>query len=109
MSESKEVFRGVTGQDLAALGLVLAVCSPWIAVVALGKWEDVAAWCTDHGVLVDSDEDPMLALPRSDGAGLDTPRVLLAIAVVVIVLMAIWYARMRWRMYRRARYEWRRG
>lgn len=116
MSSSKEVFRGVTGADLAALGLVVAVCSPWLAVIALGRWEDVTAWCAEHDVLVAADQDPPVKLPGTDGLGLDTPRLLILVVAVLAVLAAIWYLRYRWRIYRmaryerrRARYEWRRG
>lgn len=109
MSESKEVFRGVTGHDLAALGLVVAVCSPWIAVAALGRWEDITAWCADHHLLVGADEDPTVTLPKAEGAGLDLPRLVIAVVVVLALLIAFGYLRHRWRMYRRARYEWRRG
>ncbi|MGH3357670.1 MAG: hypothetical protein ACRDO7_02625 [Nocardioidaceae bacterium] len=107
MSESKEVFRGVTGHDLAALGLVLAVCSPWIAVVALGRWQDVVEWGSDHGLLVTAGEDPLVTFPWADGAGLDTGRLVIALAAVIALLAVILYLRFRWRAYRRARYEWR--
>lgn len=109
MSQSKDVVPGVTGADLAALGLVIAVVSPWIAVAALGKWEDITRWCTDHHILVASDEDPAVALPEADGVGLDLPRLLIAVAAILALLVAFGYLRHRWRMYRRARYEWRRG
>lgn len=107
MSQSKEVFRGVTGADLAALGLVLALCSPWIAVVVLGKWEDVSRWCGDHGILVAEDDNPLVTLPKADGMGLDAARLVIGAVAVLTLLVIVWYLRLRWRMFRRARYEWR--
>lgn len=49
-------------------------------------WLKGITWLIEHQILIGAEADPLLALPRSGGAGLDGPRVLIACAVLLALL-----------------------
>lgn len=61
---------------IAAIGL--AVIGPALA------WQQITGWLVDHGVLVDSQTDPVIVVPASGGAGLDISRVTIIIALLAV-------------------------
>jgi hypothetical protein len=51
-------------------------------------WSKVLAWCLAHQVLLPAAANPLLVLPASEGAGVDLPRMAVAAAVLLAVLVA---------------------
>jgi len=43
----------------------------WVLIT--DAWTQVVSWLLTHDVLVTSSTDPLLAVPKADGAGLDLP------------------------------------
>jgi hypothetical protein len=68
-------------EDDALILLVLA----YLAGPALLAyfWKQALAWLLDHQVLIPAASNPLVALPASNGAGLDLPRLLLAGAIAL--------------------------
>jgi hypothetical protein len=52
-------------------------------------WADATGWMLDHQVLVPAAADPVLTLPATDGAGLDWPRIALALGAFAVVSLAV--------------------
>lgn len=68
------------------------------AVVLVGPlvlWGRFIGLLVEHQVLVDSDRDPLLVIPKSEGAGLDVARVVLLAGVLVGVAAIAWVATRR--------------
>lgn len=55
-----------------------------VAAVLVYLRRECTEWALRHGVLV-SDE-PLMAIPGADGAGLDGPRLMILFAVVVVLV-----------------------
>ena len=51
-------------------------------------WSKILEWCLAHQVLLPTTANPMLVLPASGGAGVDWPRLAVAGAVLLAVLVA---------------------
>jgi hypothetical protein len=51
-------------------------------------WSKILTWCLAHQVLLPTATNPMLVLPASGGAGVDLPRLAVAAAVLLAVLVA---------------------
>lgn len=67
---------GVLG--LGAVGGVLAA-----------TWGRALVWLLEHQVVVAASQHPMLVLPRSAGAGVDLPRLALALAAALLLAAAV--------------------
>jgi len=57
--------------------------------VAALAWSKFLAWCLERQVLLPAAANPLLVLPASEGAGVDLPRVAVAAAVLLGVLVAV--------------------
>jgi len=68
----------------------LLLLSPVILVVVLGSlpmwWAGGAQWLIAHHVLIAASSSPLVAVPGTNGAGLDLRRVAIAAAVVLVAL-----------------------
>jgi len=80
-----EFFAGIH----AALFLI-----PVAGVLVLGVVADWAQWAVDHGVLAAASENPLVALPLADGAGLDMRRlVILSVALIALIVAVTAFVR----------------
>lgn len=74
--------------DLFTL-LLISVLGLGAAVGALAAtWGRALVWLLEHQVVVSASAHPLLVLPGSDGAGLDPPRLALAIAAALLLAAA---------------------
>lgn len=62
--------------SLGAIGTAIAVA-----------WDTALRWLLEHQVLVAAGQHPLLPVPYSRGAGLDAPRVAIAAAALVLLLV----------------------
>lgn len=60
-----------------------------LSAAALTWWSQAVVWLVAHRVLVPAAARPPLALPHSGGAGLDVPRLALALAAVLLFGVAV--------------------
>lgn len=68
---------------MLAVGMLLLGSAGTWAVLA---WSKVLTWGLEHQVLLPAAEGPLVAIPGSDGAGLDVQRIAVAAAVLLVVL-----------------------
>ncbi|MCO7219517.1 hypothetical protein [Klenkia sp. PcliD-1-E] len=79
--------------DDDSLILLVLACFAGPAVLAY-FWKQALAWLLDHQVLLPAASNPLVALPASDGAGPDLPRLLL-VGAIALGLLAYLGHRMR--------------
>ncbi len=72
------VFAGIAG-ILIVFGSAIA------GTVALG-WDRVSQWLVDHQIL--TLDNPLITLPGDAGAGLDAPRIVIAVALLLLLAAA---------------------
>lgn len=68
------------------------------AVVLVGPlvlWQRFIGLLVEHQVLVAGGRDPLLVIPKADGAGLDVARLVLLLGVLVAVTAIAWVATRR--------------
>lgn len=97
VSESQDDTFTLAMITYSSLGAILTVAGG----IALKTWTQAVSWMIQHQVLVPAIEHPAVALPFSRGAGLDTPRLVLLLAVVLTLLAALVDAGHRLRARRR--------
>lgn len=94
---------GIADRDLAALVIVGVFAAPAIGAIVLSKWHAVIDWLIGHHLLVPASGAPLVTIPRSDGAGLDLPHIILATCTLVAILSVINLLVRRGRRHRQAR------
>lgn len=74
--------------DLFLLTMVGFLSLGGVAAAAAAGWANTVSWLLAHQVLVTAAQHPLLTVPASGGAGLDVPRLALAVAVTLLALAA---------------------
>lgn len=93
----------VSDVDMVVVVILVAAASPVLLSILLGRWLELIDWLVAHHVLASAATDPILVVPRTDGAGLDLARICIVTAIVALVVVAgVWS-----RQLRRARAEQR--
>lgn len=79
---------GIADDELAVL-LGIGILGFGAAVAAAVTWRaKTLLWLLEHQVLVTADQHPLITLPYTAGAGLDMPRLALAAAATMLLLLA---------------------
>lgn len=91
---------GQFDEDTTTMIILGILFGPALLAAGLGviasKVPAVAAWLTDHHVLVPPADNPILVLPETGGAGLDLARILPIVVLLLIALIwSVWIARQR--------------
>jgi hypothetical protein len=77
----------ISNDDLFTLIMIGCLAGPTVGVgFAVAKWHQVLGWLLEHQVLLSAKSHPLLTVPATGGAGLDTARTTVATAVVLAVL-----------------------
>lgn len=89
---------GQLDDDTTTLILVGLLVGPTALVAAVGiaasRAPAVAAWLVEHHVLASAAASPVLAIPGAGGAGLDWPRIIPLVSLLIIaVVWGVWLAR----------------
>ena len=89
---------GQLDDDTTTLILVGLLGGPAVLAAAVGiaasRTPAVAAWLVEHHVLASAAASPVLAIPGAGGAGLDWPRIIPVVSLLIIaVVWCVWLAR----------------
>ena len=76
-----------TDDDLLVLLILGALGLGSVGTLAITGWAKTVSWLLAHQVLVAAGTHPLLAAPHAGGAGLDLPRLALATAVVLLLIV----------------------
>lgn len=84
--------------DTTTLILVGLLAGPAVLAAAVGivaaRTPAAAAWMVDHHVLASAAASPVLAIPGAGGAGLDWPRIIPVVCLMIIaVVWCVWLSR----------------
>ncbi len=88
MTGSGASARG-SDDDLFLLTMVGFLTLGGVAAAAVTGWADTVSWLLAHQVLVPAAEHPLLTVPGSVGAGLDVPRLALAVAAALLAFAGV--------------------
>ena len=58
-----------------------------LAVLSVATWHRLLAWMVDQKLLLPAAQDPLVTLPAGAGVGLDVPRLAIASAVLVFIVV----------------------
>lgn len=78
----------IADDDLFVLTLLGLFGLGGAAAGAAILWGRALAWLLEHGILIAAAQRPLVALPQSNGAGLDTPRLALVAAAALLLIAA---------------------
>ena len=73
--------------DLLTLLILGTLVLGSAGTLAITGWVKTVSWLLAHQVLVAAGAHPLLAVPHAGGAGLDLPRLALATAVVLLLIV----------------------
>lgn len=83
--------------DSMVLTIVGVLVGPTLIGLLVGFWHEVVAWALKAGVLVPAAAHPLVVLPQTT-AGLDVPRLAIAIgAVGLLAMVPVLLIRRAWR------------
>jgi len=90
--------QGQFDDDTTTLILVGLLAGPAVLAAAVGitaaRAPAAAAWLVEHHVLASAAATPVLAIPGAGGAGLDWPRIIPLVSLLIIaVAWGVWLAR----------------
>ncbi len=77
---------GVSGNEVVIIAGICLLGAGAIGSAVLTQWQQAVAWMLAHQVLVPARGNPAFSLPASGGAGIDWPRVLIAVAAVMVAV-----------------------
>lgn len=78
---------------LGSIGAIIAFAT----AMAVRAWNETIGWLLEHSVLVPGTQSPWLAIPNTNGAGLDVPRCFIVASLVLLVVFgAVETTRRRW-------------
>lgn len=67
--------------------LILLGAAAIPVVLSVAMWHRLLAWLVDQKVLLPAAQEPLVSLPAGEGVGLDAPRLAIAAAVLVLVVV----------------------
>lgn len=83
--------------DSMVLTVVGVLAAPTLIGLLVGYWHQVVDWAVKSGVLVPAAAHPLVVLPQTT-AGLDLPRIAIAIAVAgLLAMVPVFLVRRAWR------------
>lgn len=55
------------------------------SAAALAAWGKIVTWLLEHKIIVPAAADPTVVIPSTVGAGLDLPRIVIAMAALIAI------------------------
>lgn len=81
-------FADTPEEELTVLMALMGASGVIVGALAV-FWDKVVAWLLEHEVLIAASANPLVAIPGTEGAGLDLMRVIVGVGIVLALVAVL--------------------